>query len=156
MFKICLFSAIIISSMASCTVSQNMQYKGVDNFSIADLGNNPKVNVDINLHNPNKTGATIRTMEFTVLIDNQAIGTAGIEDKIRIKRNADFSIPIEVNTSLDKMGGLLSAGLKSFMGDSSVPVGLTGTFTVQKFIFFRKTFAFEYIDELNVAKILKN
>lgn len=142
--------------MASCTVSQNMQYKGVDNFSIADLANNPKVNVDVNLHNPNRIGATIRTMEFTVLVDNKPIGTAGIDDKVRIKRNADFTIPIEVNTSLDKMGGLLSAGFKSFLGDNSVPVGLTGTFTVQKFIFFRKTFAFEFNEELNVSKIIKN
>jgi hypothetical protein len=95
-------------------------------------------------------------MEFTVLVNNKAIGSAGINDKVKVKGNKDFTVPIEVNTSLDKLGGILSAGFTSFIGNSDVPVGLTGTFTVQKFYFFRKTFSFEFNDKLNVSNLIKN
>lgn len=156
MIRVAIAGFVLSTLLSACTVSQNMQYTGVNNFSVSDLGSNPKVNVDINLHNPNKIGATIKEMEFTVSVDKQAIGTAGISNKVHVKRSADFIVPVEINTSLDKMGGILSAGLKSFLGNSDVPIGIEGTFTIQKFIFFRKTFQFNYQDDLDVNKILKN
>lgn len=156
MLRLFIFASLISVTICSCTVSQNMQYKGFENFSVSNLGAEPKIMVDVNLHNPNKMGATIREMEFTVLVNDKPIGSAGIDDKVKVKGNRDFTVPIAVNTSLDKMGGILSAGFNSFIGNSDVPVGLTGTFTVQKYYFFRKTFTFEFNDKLNVSKLIKN
>ncbi|MFI5170735.1 MAG: LEA type 2 family protein [Chitinophagales bacterium] len=149
-----LFIVAIIFS--SCTVSQPLQFKGYENFEVTNITSDPKINADIKLHNPNPVGATIREMNITLSIDDKTMGMLGFDDKVRIKKKADFTLPVEFSTSLDQLGGVLSFGLKSFLSDEKIPVGITGTLTVQKFIFFRKTFAFDYTDEIDLKKVSGN
>ncbi len=144
---------ITVFLLSSCTVTESLQFKGYDNFKVSDIMSKPKINADITLYNPNKIGATIREMEIALSVDNKEIGVVGFSDKVRIKKKSDFVLPIEFNTSLNQLGGVLSFGLTSFISDKEIPVGLTGSITVQKFIFFRKTFEFNYVDALDVKKI---
>jgi len=144
---------ITVFLLSSCTLTESLQFKGYDNFKVSDIMSEPKINADITLHNPNKIGATIREMEIALSVDNKEIGIVGFSDKVRIKKKSDFVLPIEFNTSLNQLGGVLSFGLTSFISDKEIPVGLTGSITVQKFIFFRKTFEFNYVDALDVKKI---
>ena len=152
-FQSILVLFFLATIMTSCTVSESLQLKGYDNFKVSNIMSDPKINADITLHNPNKIGATIREMEIALSVDNKEIGIIGFSDKVRIKKRSDFVLPIEFNTSLNQLGGVLSFGLTSFISDKEIPVGLTGSITVQKFIFFRKTFEFNYVDELDVKKI---
>ena len=140
----------------SCASSQEMQYKGFQNFKVSNITQEPKVNVDVKLYNPNFFGATIKSMEFSVMVDNKPIGSAGIVEPIKVKRKSEFVLPVECGTSLDKMGGLLAAGLQSYFSEKEVPVGIEGNITLQKFIFFKRTYAFKYTDELDVKKIIGN
>ena len=149
--KLPLFITVLL--LSSCTVTESLQFKGYDNFKVSDIMSEPKINADITLHNPNKIGATIREMNIALSVDNKEIGVVGFSDKVRIKKKSDFVLPIEFNTSLNQLGGVLSFGLTSFISDKEIPVGLAGSITVQKFIFFRKTFEFNYVDELDVKKI---
>jgi len=142
--------------LSSCVSSKNMQYQGFTNFKVNNVANEPTVNVDIKLYNPNFFGGKLKAMEFNVLVDDKIIGSAGIPDPIRIKRKSEFILPVECTTSLDKMGGLLALGLQSYFSSSEVPVGIEGTMTVQKFIFFRRTFAFKYDDKIDIKKIMGN
>ncbi len=152
-FKYSIFICFIMLICSSCTVTNALQFKGYDNFVVSDIATKPRINADITLHNPNKVGATIREMNIALAVDNKEIGLIGFDDKVHIKRNADFVLPIEFTSSLDQLGGVLSFGLKSFISDEKIPVGLSGTITVQKFIFFRKTFSFDYTDALDIKKI---
>ena len=148
-----IFLLITLVLFASCTVSESLQLKGYDNFKVTNIMSEPQINADITLYNPNKIGATIREMNIALSVDNKEIGVLGFDDKVRIKKRSDFVLPIEFNTSLNQLGGVLSFGLTSFISDKEIPVGLTGSITVQKFIFFRKTFEFNYVDALDVKKI---
>lgn len=140
----------------SCASSQEMQYQGFQNFKVSNITQEPKVNVDVKLYNPNFFGATIKSMEFSVMVDGKAIGSAGIAEPIRVKRKSVFVLPVECGTSLDKMGGLLATGLQSYFSEKEVPVGIEGNITLQKFIFFKRTYAFNYTDEIDVKKIIGN
>lgn len=144
---------ILIITFPSCTVSQPLQFKGYENFELSNVTSEPKINADIKLFNPNPVGAIIREMNITLSVDNKTMGVVGFDNKVRIKKRSDFTLPIEFSTSLDQLGGVLSFGLQSFLSDEKIPVGIAGTLTIQKFIFFRKTFAFNYLDELDVKKI---
>lgn len=147
------FSTLFLSS---CVSSKDMQYQGFTNFKVNNITYEPKVNVDIKLYNPNFFGGKLKAMEFNVLVDDKIIGSAGIPDPVRIKGKSEFILPVECTTSLDKMGGLLALGLQSYFSSSEVPVGIEGTMTIQKFIFFRRTFAFKYGDEIDIKKIMGN
>lgn len=142
--------------LTSCSVSEPLQLKGYDNFVVSNIMSDPQINADLTLHNPNKIGATIREMEINLSVDKQELGTIVFEDKVRIKKQADFVLPIQLNTTFKQLGGVLSFGLTSFISDTDIPVGLAGSITVQKFIFFRKTFEFNYTDKLDVKKIKGN
>lgn len=145
---------IVLVAFASCASSKDMVYQGFENFVVSDVATNPKVNVDVKLFNPNKIGGTLKAMEFTVLVNDKPMGGGGIIEPIRIKRNTAFILPVECSTSLDKMGGLLAAGLKSYLGEEEVPVGLEGKITVQKLYFFHRTYQFKFTDELDIKKIM--
>ncbi|MEZ5014122.1 MAG: LEA type 2 family protein, partial [Chitinophagales bacterium] len=133
-----------------CTVSQNMQYKGYSNFKVDHVVDDPEIRAEIQLHNPNPIGATIRNMEMHLNVDGKELGHAGIDQKVRVKRRSDFTLPVTMGTTLPQLGAILGGGLTAFITDNEIPLELSGTFTVQKFIFFRKTFAFTYADVLRV------
>ncbi len=139
--------------LASCSTSEQIRYNGYENFKVSDIATEPKVNVDVKLHNPNPIGITLKDMSLTVDVDNKPLGTVGLSDKVRVKRKSDFVLPVEFNTTLPQLGGILSSGLTSFISDKELPIGISGRFTIQKFIIFRKTFEFNYTDSLNVKSI---
>lgn len=141
--------------LASCASTQELQYKGVDNFTITNVLKEPKVELDLNLHNPNPIGGTIRNMEINIAVDNKELGKVSLDDKVRIKKQSDFTMPISFTTSVSEMGGILSAGLKSFVGQNEMPLGISGEITVQKFLIFRKTFSFDYKDGIDVHDIIQ-
>lgn len=143
-------------AFTSCATSKEMEYKGFENFAVSGITSQPKMNVDVTLYNPNKIGATLKSMEFTVLVNDKPMGSGGIVEPVKVKKQTEFILPVECTTSLDKMGGLLAAGLKSYLGEEKVPVGLEGAITIQKFYFFRKTYNFKFTDELDIKKILGN
>lgn len=147
---------VVILAFTSCATSKEMEYKGFENFTVSGITSQPKMNVDVTLYNPNKIGATLKSMEFTVLVNDKPMGSGGIVEPIRVKKQTEFILPVECTTSLDKMGGLLAAGLKSYLGEEKVPVGLEGAITIQKFYFFRKTYSFKFTDELDIKKIMGN
>lgn len=111
--------------------------------------------MDMHLYNPNPIGGTIRNMEIQVIVDNKLLGTAQLDEKVRVKKQSEFTMPVSFTTDIGSLGGILSSGLKAFIGDDSMPVGLTGSITVQKFLIFRKTFSFDYADGLKAREILQ-
>lgn len=139
--------------LSACTTPQDLQYTGYENFKVSNVATEPKINVDLKMHYPGPIGATIKDMSLSVSVNDKPIGTVGLADKVHVKRKSDFILPIECNTSLQQLGGVLSSGLSSYFSDKEIPLGLSGEFTIQKFIFFRRTFAFSYSDKLDVKQI---
>lgn len=150
-FVLCGIVAIALSSCAT----QEVAYKNIDNFTVSNVFDTPQVTMDMHLHNPNPIGGTLRNMELTVMLNNKPLGSVQIDDKVRIKRQSDFTVPVTFTTSIGQMGGILSSGISAYFGNDSMPVGLTGSITVQKFLIFRKTFAFDYSDGIKPKEILQ-
>lgn len=140
---------------ASCASTQELQYKGFDDFTVTNILKEPKVQMDLNLYNPNPIGGTIRNMEINIAVDQKTLGSVSLDDKVRIKKQAAFTMPISFTTSVSEMGGILSAGLKSFVGQDEMPLGISGEITIQKFLVFRKTFSFEYKDGIDIHDIIQ-
>ena len=142
--------------LTACSTTQSLQYKGYDNFTVSGIPASPKIDVNLQLFNPNKLGVTLRNCDLTLQVNAKQLGQLSIPDKVKIKRESDFSLPVEFSTTLPQMGSILSGGLKSFLGHEDIPMDVQGAFTLQKFIFFRKTFQFTYSDTLNIKSLKGN
>lgn len=139
---------------AGCA-TQEPAYKGIDHFTVSNVLKEPRVDMDMHLYNPNPIGGTIRALEVQVIVDNKVLGTAQLDEKVRVRKQSEFTMPVSFTTDIGSMGSILSSGLKAFIGDDTMPVGLTGSITVQKFLIFRKTFSFDYSDGLKAREILQ-
>ncbi|HNV98771.1 MAG TPA: LEA type 2 family protein [Chitinophagales bacterium] len=141
--------------LLSACATQEPAYKGLNNFTVSNLFEEPRVDMDLNLYNPNPIGGTIRSMEIQIKVDNKVVGSAQLDEKVRMKKQSDFTMPISLTTDIGSLGGIVASGLKSYMGDGQMQVGMSGSITVQKFIVFRKTFAFDYSDGLKAKDIIQ-
>ncbi len=60
----------------------------------------------------------------------------------------DFTLPLTTNTSYQELIKFLPRGIASFNSGKQIPVKLTGSVTVKKFI-FKRTLPFEFHDSIN-------
>lgn len=127
---------------------QTVQYGGFENFNLQDVGSDPKVNVDIKLHNPNPFGATLKNMDLVLSSGNKQIGNVELGKKVHMKRRSDFIVPIEMAASFSQLGALLKPGLETLLNDEGIPLELKGEVTLTKFWIFRKTFQFDVHDDI--------
>lgn len=141
-----------ISVLTSCKISDELEYKGFNNFKFTGDVNNPSLGVDVTLYNPNPIGIKLKEMDLTVHINNSEIGNIGIEDPVKLKSRQNFTLPIMMETSLEKLKPLTQPGLQSLLFDKPLAVEITGNITLRKFI-FKKTYDFNYKDEIDVSDI---
>ncbi len=141
-----------MAALTSCKISDELQYKGFDNFKIAGDMKNPSVGVDVTLYNPNPIGVKIKEMNLSVDVNNSKIGTIGIADPVKLKSRQNFTLPVLMETSLDQLQTLTKPGLESLLFEKPLAVEISGTITLRKFI-FKKTYDFNYTDQLNVKDI---
>lgn len=147
-----LFSLLFIAVLSSCKISDELQYKGFNNFKLSGDTKNPSVGVDVTLYNPNPIGVKIKTMNLTVDVNHSQLGTIGLDDPVKLKSKQNFTLPIMMETSMDQLQTLTKPGLQSLLFDKPLAFEISGTITLRKFI-FKKTYDFNYADELNVKDI---
>jgi LEA14-like dessication related protein len=147
-----LFSLLFIAVLSSCKISDELQYKGFNNFKVSGNMENPSIGVDVTLYNPNPIGVKIKTMNLTVDVNHSQLGTIGLDDPVKLKSKQNFTLPIMMETSMEQLQTLTKPGLQSLLFDKPLAVEISGTITLRKFI-FKKTYDFNYADELNVKDI---
>jgi len=142
----------IITISSSCSISEELQYKGYNNFKVSATGNKPEINVDVKLYNPNPIGAKLKNFDIELVVEDQRIGSACLDEPVKMKAREEFILPIIMQTSLDQLAGLTKPGLESLLFNKPLAVEITGNVTVRKFI-FKKSFDFNYTDSLNVSDL---
>jgi hypothetical protein len=132
-FSVLLFALSI--SITSCITIQPVEVKNVDNFQLKDAFTKPSVQFDVNIHNPNNFGLTLKEFKSTAFVGDKMITDIFIDKKVRIGAGSDISIPFQTSPSLNEISGILLSG------NASKDVKIEGFLVVKKFI-FRKKFPF--------------
>lgn len=146
----------ILAAFSSCAINEELQYKGYNNFKVSGGLEDPQLSVDLNLYNPNPIGAKLKVMEVEVKINNTDIGTVKIDKPVRMKSRETFVLPLLMETSKEQLNSLVKPGLESLLFDKPLALQISGNMTIKKFIFFKKTFAFNYADELKISDLKIN
>jgi LEA14-like dessication related protein len=139
---------------SSCSSLKPIQYNGYKNFTIKDVANEPEMQIDIKLHNPNPVGATLRKMELYITIYADTIGRAGIGEKVRMKKKSDFTLPVVFASSYEQLSMLAKPGLDAALNNKEIPFHVNGQVTISKFWIFRKTFTISYADAVKLQELL--
>ncbi len=142
--------------LTSCTTTKPLEYSGYETLRISNVSTDPTVNVDVKLYNPNPVGVKIKNVNIMLEVDHKNIGNIELDKSIKIKSKQEFTLPFTFSSTLSQLGTLASPALKNFLTGGEVPLNLAGTFTLQKFIFFRKIYDFEYNDNLRMKDIQIN
>jgi LEA14-like dessication related protein len=139
LFKFCLppsdFQLLIpVLSLlfSSCLTVQPVEVQSVNNFQLRDALTKPYVQFDVNIHNPNHFGLTLKEFKSTAYSGDKVVTDIFVQKKTRIAANSDISIPIQTTPSLNDISSML------FSGGASKDVKVDGYLTVRKFIFSKK------------------
>lgn len=150
-----LFSCVAFITLSSCASLQTLEYNGYKSLNVKKNTTEPELQVDLNLHNPNPVGATLRDMTIHILVNGDTIGQAVITEKVRMKRKSDFTLPVTFATSYSQLGKVAKPGLDALFHDKEIPFHIQGVCTLSKFWIFRKTFAFEYTDQMKLNELIR-
>lgn len=127
--------AAILFLFNSCVTVQPVEVRSVDNFQITDIITKPKVQFDVNIHNPNSFGLTVKEFKSTAFLGEKIVTDIFVEKKIRIGANSDIVIPLQTQPSINDISSMLLSG------KASKDLKVEGYVVVRKFI-FRKKFPF--------------
>ncbi len=134
-FKFSVLSFAFLVLFTSCITIQPVEVRNIDNFQLMDVLTKPNVQFDVNIHNPNNFGLTLKEFKSTAFLGDKMVTDIFIQKKIYIGANSDISIPLQTQPSLKDITGMVMSVNAS--GDLRVE----GFLVVRKFI-FRKKFPF--------------
>lgn len=143
---------VLVFMWASCSSLKPLEYRSLNNFSIADVGSAPQLTFDLSLYNPNTLGAKLKDFNVEVEINGTKLAQAQLADVSHAAAQSEFTVPLSINTSIEQLSQFLPAGIKLFTSGANIPVHLNGKVTVKKFIFHR-TFPFDVQETLDMKKI---
>jgi LEA14-like dessication related protein len=119
----------------SCVTVQPVTVSGINNLQVEDIMLSPKVSFDVNLHNPNSFGLTLKEFKTSAYVNDKLMTDVFMEKKMRIAPNSDIAIPLKSQPSIqDIITTYLDGNMKG-------NIKLEGYVTVSKFL-FRKKFPF--------------
>ena len=150
-FRVATFLSLAFVLLESCAPLKPLEFKSVSDLKIEKLTSSPDLSLNLNLHNPNSFGCTLRDFEFNFLLSETQLASIDLKNN-RLPANSDFTLPVSTVTSYDELIKFLPSGISSFNSGKEIPVTLTGKLTLKKFL-FRKTFPFEFHSSINTKEI---
>ncbi len=130
---------LILLLFSSCLSKKNVTFKNIENINYKTENNSPVLNFDLVIHNPNNWGLRISEIDTKVLVEDRQIGITALPKTIRIGRNADVSIPLQLKLSLVDLMTFLPQGLSLFTGQKTkVNTSVDGEITLKKFLFKKR------------------
>ena len=147
-----LIYVFIIVVFSSCLTRKNIDFKSIENVTYVSENNSPTIKFDLKIHNPNNWGLRIKDVSTNVSLENKLIGSTLLPKSIRIARNSDILIPMQLNLSLADLLTFLPQGLSLFTGNkTTVNTSVDGSITLKKFI-FRKRIAINIKQEIDLNR----
>src|ERR1043165_3034319 len=128
---------------AACAPLKPLEFRSLSDFKVQNLTSSPSLSINLNLHNPNSFGGTMKEFHLDFCLSDVPIATIQLQN-IRMPSRSDFTLPLTTNASYNQLIKFLPSGISSFNSGKQIPIKLTGSVTVRKFI-FRKTLPFEFV-----------
>ena len=149
-YVFCLTSLFI----TACAPLRPLEFRSLSDFKVEHLTSSPSLSINLNLHNPNSFGGTMKEFHLDFFLSDVPIAAIQLQH-VRMPSRSDFTLPLASNTSYEQIIKFLPSGISSFNSGKQIPVKLTGSVTVKKFI-FKRTLPFEFHDSINTKDIKIN
>lgn len=144
--------AALIFAFTGCSSLKPLEYRSLENFGVSQSGGNPQLSFDLKLFNPNVVGAKLKDFNVSFDINGTKLADVHLDEVTHAGAQSEFTIPMNVSTSLSQLAQFLPSGLDLFNSGKSIPVTINGSVTVKKFI-FHKTFPFNVHEAIDTKKI---
>ncbi len=100
--------SIAVLTLASCKAYKDVQepeFRDVENVRLIDVGLlESKAGADLIYYNPNSFTVTLSSARGDVYVDDKYMGRFELEDKVSVKKRAEFTIPAILK--IDNIGAL--------------------------------------------------
>ncbi len=143
---------LCLISLSSCLTRKNIDFKSIENVTYLSENNSPVIRFDLKIHNPNNWGLRITDVTTNVSVEDHLIGSTLLPHTIRIARNSDILIPMQLNLSMADLLTFLPQRLSLFTGNkTTVKTSVDGGITLKKFL-FRKRLAVNLKQEIELKR----
>ncbi len=117
---------ITIITLSGCFEYEDVDFKGVQNFSLADrTKENVLIRLDLKVDNPNTYNITIKPTTLDVFINGKHAGKTKMKDKIVLKKNTTGVYPLYLQAKTQEIMGAMTGSLGSLFS-GKVKVGVKG------------------------------
>jgi len=108
-------------TLTSCFDYQDVDFKGVENFSLENKStDNIVVRLDMRVKNPNNYNIKIKKSSLDIFVNGKKAGKTKMKNDIVLKKNSEGVYPVYLNTngkdllssSMGSLGSLLGGSLK--------------------------------------------
>lgn len=114
--------------VVSCKKIEAVEYRGISNFRVG-LKPKPVASADILFFNPNRVAGQLRSAEMEVWVDGKKAGSVIQQYDIPVKKQSEFTVPVEVVVSMKDIG--LMSSLSTLLRGDALPVMLKGRVQIQ-------------------------
>ncbi len=116
---------IWVLSLAACTPKEQVVLKSIENLELMPgKGIDPILKGNAVFHNPNRMRMKLKEIEVDVFLDGKKSARVDQQLNALIKSKSDFTIPVEVQLSLEEIG--LMNTLMSLIGGKKYELQFVG------------------------------
>lgn len=137
--------------LPACAPLKPAEFRSVTNVKVQDAFTSPTVAAELNFHNPNTIGCTVKKLEVKVMLSNSELTTVSFPSQ-RIPANDPFTLPLKASVSYSQLMKMIPVTIAGLQGGKNIPVDLTGSITLKKFL-FSKTFPLEVHEQISLKDI---
>jgi len=86
-----------------CSGPSDLEFRKVSNVKFSMMGK-PKVTADVVLYNPNRIAMELRSADLDIRIDGKSAGKVNQTFQLKLPKQSEFVLPVEVGLSLRESG----------------------------------------------------
>lgn len=117
---------ITIVSLSSCFEYEDVDFKGIQDFSLADrTKENILIRLDLKVNNPNTYNITIKPTTLDVFINGKNAGKTKMKDKIVLKKNTTGVYPLYLQAKTKDIMGAMTGSFGSLLS-GKIKIGVKG------------------------------
>src|SRR5258705_4269252 len=108
-FVLCLTFFLI----TACAPLKPLEFRSLSDLKVENLTSTPSLSINLNLHNPNSFGGTMKEFHLDFFMSDVPIATIQLQN-IRMPSKSDFTLPLTTNSSYEQLIKFLPSGISSF------------------------------------------
>ncbi len=122
---------LFVVLLVGCKNQQDVEFVGIKNTEITGSdGSTVIVNFDALMFNPNKAGGKIRDIDVVVFYQGKENARVDQVEKIKVKGNTRFSIPLVMSVDLNKLNTNFLSQISSILSGKGIELHFVGNVKV--------------------------